>query len=74
MRKTILAALSGAILTAVTAQATLASEHHQIRTTTNHAAASEKFRNSQAYVAPDIAVQSAWSGYDGALGSGMAGH
>jgi len=73
MRKTILAALSGALLTALTAQATLASEHHHIRTT-NHAAASEKFRNSQAYIAPDIAVQSAWSGYDGALGSGMAGH
>jgi hypothetical protein len=35
----------------------------------------EQFRNSNAYAAPAyIAAQPYWSGYDGAAGSGMAGH
>ncbi len=74
MQKTILAMMFGAaVLAASTTQATMASERHDIKTT-DRAVASENYRNSRAYLAPDDAVPSRWSGYDGALGSGIAGH
>jgi len=82
MRKTILAVVSASIIAALTAQAAAAagSAHHRTRAN-GRAVATEQFRNSNAYVAPsNIAVQpdsvpySCWSGYDGAMGSGIAGH
>jgi hypothetical protein len=59
----------------LTAQAASAApEHHRARTN-GRAVATEQFRNSNAYAAPDsFAVQPGFSSYDGAMGSGMAGH
>lgn len=73
MQKATMAMLGGALMAVLTTQATMASERHHVRTTAR-AAASENFRNSRAYLAPDYSVQSNGSGYDGALGSGIAGH
>jgi len=74
MRRKILTLVVVPLLTALTAQAAAASEHHHARTKPR-AVASEQFRNSNAYAAPgDFAVQPGWSGYDGAMGSGIAGH
>jgi hypothetical protein len=80
MRKTILTVVSASIIAALTAQAAAAagSAHHRLRTN-GRVVATEQFRNSNAYVAP-IVIQpgsgpySSWSGYDGAMGSGIAGH
>ena len=61
-------------ITALTAQQVVASEHHHARAKAR-AVAIKQFRNSNAYAVPtDIAVQPYWSGYDGALGAGVAGH
>jgi hypothetical protein len=82
MRKTILTVVSASIIAALTAQAAAAagSAHHRLRTN-GRVVATEQFRNSNAYVAPsNILVQpgsgsySSWPGYDGAMGSGTAGH
>jgi len=81
MRKTILIVVSASIIAALTAQAAAAgSAHHRLRTN-GRVVATEQFRNSNAYVAPsNILVQpdsgsySSWPGYDGAMGSGTAGH
>jgi hypothetical protein len=76
MRKTILAAVGASIIAVLTAQAAAAASGHH-RTRTNHRAiATEQFRNSNnAYAAPsNVAAQPGWSGYDGAMGSGMVGH
>jgi hypothetical protein len=75
MRKTILTVVSASVIAALTAQAAAAaSEHHRTRTN-GHAVATQQFRNSNAYAAPsNFAVQPGWSGYDGAMGSGTAGH
>ena len=72
MRKRIPTVVSASVITALTAQAAAAaSEHHRTRTN-GHAVATQQFRNSNAYAAPsNFAVQ---SGYDGALGAGIAGH
>jgi hypothetical protein len=79
MRKTILTVVSASIIAAFTAQSAAAgSAHHRARTN-GRVVATEQFRNSNAYVAP-IVIQpgsgpySSWSGYDGAMGSGIAGH
>ena len=62
------------LVVALTAQAATASEHHH--RTKGRAVASEQFRNSNAYAAPDnIAVRSYWSDEaNGAMASGIAGH
>jgi hypothetical protein len=74
MRKTIFTVVSVSVIAALTAQAAAASEHHRTRTN-GHAVVTAQFRNSNAYAAPrNFAVQPGWSGYDGALGSGSAGH
>jgi hypothetical protein len=74
MRNTILSMLVVPLIAALTAQTAAASEHHHARTK-GRAVAIKQFRDSNAYAAPaDIAVQPYWSGYDGAAGSGMAGH
>jgi hypothetical protein len=80
MRKTILTVLGASFIAALATQATMASEHHHMRSA-DRATASERFLNSNAYFAPsNTEVQPSWSGYsgysgyDGASGSGMAGH
>lgn len=74
MPGTILLMLVVPLTAALTAQQAVASEHHHARTK-QHAVAVKQFRDSNAYAAPaDIAVQPNWSGYDGALGAGIAGH
>jgi hypothetical protein len=75
MRKKILTVLVVPLIAALTAQAAAASEHHHTRTK-SRAVASEQLRNSNAYAAPgDYPVPSYSSNvYDGALGSGIAGH
>jgi len=74
MRKTILTVLFIPLIAAVTAQATAASERHYTRAK-DRTVASEQLRNSNAYAAPDIAVQSNRPDYDeGAMTSGIAGH
>jgi hypothetical protein len=74
MRKTIFTVVSASVIAALTAQAAAASEHHRTRTN-GHAVATAQFRNANAYAAPsNFAVQPGWSGYDGAMGSGIAGH
>ena len=77
MRNTILALLGASLIAVFTAQAAAASEHHRRAPAIgrDHVTASEQFRNSNAYVAPrNIAAPSDSPVYDGALGSGMAGH
>jgi hypothetical protein len=74
MRKTILTVVGASVIAALTVQAAAASERHRTRTN-GHVAATQQFRNSNAYAAPsNFAVQPGWSGYDGAMGSGIAGH
>jgi hypothetical protein len=74
MRSTILTMLIVPLMATFTAQTVAAAEHHHARTKAR-AGAIEQFRNSNAYAAPAyIAAQPYWSGYDGAAGSGMAGH
>jgi hypothetical protein len=74
MRKKILTMLVVPLIAALTAQAAAASEHHHTRAK-DRVAAWEQLRNSNAYAAPsNFAVQPGWSGYDGAMGSGIAGH
>ncbi len=76
MRKIVLAVLGASLIAAVTAQAAMASEHHGVQKV-NRATATEQFRNSNAYAAPrnvNIAVQPEYPVYDGAMGSGLAGH
>jgi hypothetical protein len=75
MRKTILTVVSASVIAALTAQAAATtSEHHRTRTN-GHTVATQQFRNSNAYAAPgNFSVQSGWPGYDGAMGSGTAGH
>ena len=71
---TILTMLVVLRVAALAAQTATASEHHHTRTK-DHAVAIKQFRNSNAYAAPvDIVVQPNWSGYDGGLGAGIAGH
>lgn len=74
MRKKILTVLVVPLIAALTAQSAAASEHHYTRTKSR--AATEQFRNSNAYAAPaDIAMQPNWSTYsEGAMTSGLAGH
>jgi hypothetical protein len=75
MRKKILTVLAIPLITALTAQAAAASEHHHTRSK-GHAVASEQLRNNNAYAAPgDIAVQSDLpDDAEGAMTSGLAGH
>lgn len=76
MRKTILAAVGASMIAALTAQAAIAGTKHDRARTSHRAVTTEQFRNSNnAAAAPGrFAVQQGWSGYDGALGAGMAGH
>jgi hypothetical protein len=71
MRKTILAALGGALIVASTVQIATAAEPHHARKVAR-TLASEQFRNSNAYAAP-IAIQPDWSRYGGGM-SAPAGH
>ncbi len=76
MRKTILTALVATLVATVTVQAAPAHEHHRARIKSS-AVANERLRNSNAYFAPDFVPDRyapPSSGYDGALGAGMAGH
>jgi hypothetical protein len=74
MRKTILTVVTASVIAALTAQVAAASERHRARTN-GHSVATQQFRNSNAFAAPrSFAVPSGWSGYDGAMGSGTAGH
>jgi hypothetical protein len=75
MRKTILSLLAVPLIATVTAQASAASGRHHTPTK-DRAVASEQFRNSNAYVAPDdIAVPSYGTNEaNGAMASGIAGH
>lgn len=74
MRKAILTIVSASVIAALSAQAAAASEHHLTRTK-GRTAASEQWRNSNAYAAArDIALPSYSSSLDeGAMSSGMAG-
>jgi streptogramin lyase len=76
MRNTILSLLGASLIAAFSAQAAAASGHHRVPAMSrNHATASEQFRSSNAYFAPrNIAVPSDGQVYDGAMGSGIAGH
>jgi hypothetical protein len=81
MRKTILTVVSASVIAALTAQAAAAGSAHHHTRTNGRVVATEQFRNSNAYVAPsnvlvrpDSGSYSNWSGYDGAMGSGTAGH
>jgi hypothetical protein len=75
MRKTILTVVTVSAIAAFTAQAAAAASAYRRARANSRAVATEQFRNSNAYAAPgEFAVQPAWSGYDGAMGSGMAGH
>jgi len=75
MRNTIVAVLGASLIAISTAQAATVSGRHHTQTK-DHAVASEQFRNSNGYVAPDkIAVPSYWSEEaEGAMTSGIAGH
>jgi hypothetical protein len=75
MRKTFLSLLVVPLIAALTAQAAATSEHHHMRKK-GRAVASQQFRNSNAYAAPDdIAVPSYRSSEaEGAMTSGIAGH
>jgi hypothetical protein len=74
MRNAMLLMLVVPLITALTAPQAVASEHHHARAKAG-AVAIKQFRNSNAYAAPtDIVVQPYWSGYDGSLGAGIAGH
>jgi hypothetical protein len=75
MRKKSLTMLVAPLIAALFAQAAAASEHHHTRTK-SRAAASEQWRNSNAYAAPGkTAVQSDLPDEaEGAMTSGIAGH
>jgi hypothetical protein len=75
MRKKILSLVVVPLMAAFTAQAAAASVHHHPRAK-DRPVASMRFRNSNAYAAPDdIAVPSYWSNEaNGAMASGPAGH
>jgi hypothetical protein len=80
MRKNILTVFAVSLIATLAVQAAAASERHRVRTKAS-VEASERFRNSKAYFAPaDYPVPGysvPWYSsnvYDGASGSGMAGH
>jgi hypothetical protein len=74
MRKQILTILVVPLIAALTAQAAAATEYHHTRTK-GRAVASEQFRNSNAYAAPDnIAVPSYWSNEVNGAMAGTVGH
>jgi len=75
MRNKILTVLGASLIAVFTVQAAAASGRHHTQTK-GRAVASEQFRNSNAYAAPDkIAVPSYWSDEaEGAMTSGIAGH
>jgi len=74
MQNAILSTLVVSLAAVLMAQTAAASERHHARTR-DRAVATRQFRDSNAYLAPaPIAAQPYWSGYDGAAGSGMAGH
>jgi hypothetical protein len=75
MRKTILTLFAASLIATLAAQAADASGRPGARTKAS-VVATERFRNSKAYFAPaDYPAPSyAPNVYDGAMGSGMAGH
>jgi hypothetical protein len=74
MQNAILSTLVVALAGVLMAQTAAASERHQARSR-ERAVAIKQFRDSNAYMAPaPIAAQPYWAGYDGAAGSGTAGH
>jgi hypothetical protein len=75
IQKKILTGFFISLISALVAQAAVASEYRHTRAK-HHAMASEQLRNSNAYAAPgDIGVPSDLSSYaNGAMASGIAGH
>jgi hypothetical protein len=75
MRNKILTVLVVPLIAALTAQAAAAAEHHHARTK-ERPVASQQFRNSNAYAAPDYIVVPSYgsSEANGAMASGIAGH
>jgi hypothetical protein len=76
MRRSIIALLSASLIAAFSAQAAAASGHHRVRTMSrDQAIASEQFRNSNAYAAPDhIAVPSYLTNEATGAQAGTFGH
>ena len=81
MRKKAITMFAVSLIAALAIQAAAASEHHRTRAKAS-LIATERFRNSKAYFAPpDYSMPSYSSApsyspnvYDGAQGSGIAGH
>jgi hypothetical protein len=76
MRKRFIAMFVVPLIAALTVQAAAASERHHMRTK-DRAVATERLRNSNAwYAAPldNLVPSYSSNGYDGGLGSGIAGH
>jgi hypothetical protein len=70
MRKTMLTVLGAALITVSAVQMASAAEHHR-----HHRAPvgmTDQVRDSNAYVAPSVAVQPEWSGYDGYYSHGFS--
>jgi hypothetical protein len=77
MRKTILTVLGAALITASALQVASAAEHRTHKARHAPVTTNEQFRDSNAYVAPSVAVQPEWPGYDGYYSHGFsapAGH
>ena len=65
MKKTILTILGSALIAASVGQAASATEHGAIHKAHRApVAASEQFRNSNAYAAPSVSAQPGWSRYE----------
>lgn len=75
MRKTIITIAGTVLIIASTVQMATAAEHHHLRKAAAHrpAAAAQQFRDANGYMVPQVR-SGGYSGYDGASGSGMAGH
>jgi hypothetical protein len=68
MKKATLTILGSVLLAASVGQAAFAAEHHEGRKAhRTPAAASEQFRNSNAYISPSVSVQPDWSHYSGGM-------
>jgi hypothetical protein len=70
MRKTVLTVLGAALITASAVQMASAAEHHRYHRAP--VGMTDQVRNSNAYVAPPVAVQPEWPGYG--YGDGYYSH
>ena len=74
MKKTILTILGSALIAASVGQAASATEHGAVHKAHRApVAASEQFRNSNAYAAPSASAQPGWSRYENGAESAPAG-